>query len=393
MLRALLVFMLVLFAAPALAQEYQSKELAEAGVNDRQELVSNVPANKRQPSLIPRLRKDADEEYRAKRHPQAIEDLTRAIAYGADDGLVWLRLAQNLAATGDDHTMAAAYNAYVKSVDPVERANALFIIGRDYDRHDQLKDALAVFQAGLALTKAPAVAERVDQLKRLVAFRVTKVDIQAEADAPRACLRLNEKIAPKADLSYGAFVRSEPALDGIVTARGDTLCLDGLKHGETYQIELLAGFPAASGETMPETFRGRIVVPDRKPAISFAGAGYVLPREGSAGLPVTTINLDKVKLRLVRINERNLVPSINADKLTMSFDPESVDELISQSGSLVWQGEMAITGERNRPVITAIPLGPILRDKGMGVYLAVVERTDTKDDGRSTPATNWVLVS
>src|SRR5436190_2851160 len=391
--RALSVLLLLLFATPAAAQDYQSKELAEAGVNYRQELVSNVPANKRQPSLIPRLRKDADEEYRAKRYPQAIEDLTRAIAYGADDGLVWLRLAQNLPATADDHMMAAAYNAYVKSVDPVERANALFIIGRDYGRHDQLKDALAVFQGGLALTKAPAVAERVEQLKRLVAFRVTKVDIQAEADTPRACLRLNEKIAPKADLSYGAFVRSEPALDGIVTARGDTLCLDGLKHGETYQIELLAGFPAASGETMPETFKGRVVVPDRKPAISFAGAGYVLPREGGAGLPVTTINLDRVKIRLVRVNDRNLVPSINAEKLSMSFGTDDVDEVINQNGSLVWNGEMTITGPRNRPVVTAIPLNDMLRDKKPGVYLAVVERTDTKDDGRSTPATNWVLVS
>src|SRR5438067_1952047 len=393
MLRALSLLLLVLFAAPAAAQDYQSKELAEAGVNYRQELVSNVPANKRQPSLIPRLRKDADEEYRAKRHPQAIEDLTRAIAYGADDGLVWLRLAQNLAATGDDHTMAAAYNAYVKSVDPVERANALFIIGRDYDRHDQLKDALAVFQAGLALTKAPAVAERVDQLKRLVAFRVTKVDVQAEADTPRACLQLNEKIAPKADLSYGAFVRSEPALDGIVTARGDTLCLDGLKHGETYQVELLAGFPAASGETLPETFTGRVVIPDRKPAISFSGAGYVLPREGSAGLPVTTVNLDRVKLRLVRVNERNLVPSINADKLTMSFGPDDVDEVVNQTGSLVWQGEMTITGPRNRAVTTAIPLKDMLRDKGPGVYLAVVERADAKEGDGTQPATNWVLVS
>src|SRR5438067_11211743 len=105
MLRALLVFMLVLFAAPAMAQEYQSKELAEAGVNYRQEIVTNIPANKRQPALIPRLRKDADEEYRAKRYAQAIDDLTRAIAYGADDGIVWLRLAQSLAAAGDDHAM------------------------------------------------------------------------------------------------------------------------------------------------------------------------------------------------------------------------------------------------------------------------------------------------
>src|SRR5204863_207213 len=67
--------------------------------------------------------------------------------------------------------------------------------------------------------------------------------------------------------------------------------------------------------------------------------------------------------------------------------------VINQNGSLVWNGEMTITGPRNRPIVTAIPLNDMLRDKKPGVYLAVVERTDTKDDGRSTPATNWVLVS
>ena len=87
----------------------------------------------------------------------------------------------------------------------------------------------------------------------------------------------------------------------------------------------------------------------------------------------------------MRINERNLVPSINADKLTMSFDPDGVDELITQSGSLVWQGEMTITAERNRPVVTAIPLGDILRDKGAGVYLAVVDRARC-EGGRRQPA-------
>ena len=150
-------------------------------------------------------------------------------------------------------------------------------------------------------------------------FRVTKVEIQAEADQARACLRFNEQVATKGDISYGAYVRSEPPLDGIVTARGDTMCLDGLKHGEIYNVELLAGLPAATGEKMPETFKTRIVVPDRKPSIRFSGTGYVLPREGRAGLPVTTINVDKVKLRLLRVNERNLVPSIDAEKLTMSF--------------------------------------------------------------------------
>src|SRR6201984_166874 len=349
MLRAWLVLCLVSVATPAVAQEYQSNELANAARDWRRELIESVPANKKQPAQIAGWRRMADTDYQAKRYTAAIEELTRAIANGADDGLFWLRPAQNELAAEDDHAMASAYNAYLKSTDPVERGVALFLIGRDYDRHDKQKEALAPFDAGLTFTQSPSVAERAEQLRRLVAFRVTKVDVQAEAEWGRACLRVNENIASKGDLSYSSFLRSEPPLDGIVTARGDTMCLDGMKHGGNYNVEILAGLPAATGERLRETFTTRVGIPDRKPQLHFSGTGYVLPRQGTAGLPLTTVNVDKVKLRLLRVNERNLVPSIDAERLTMSFSSYEVDEIINRTGSLVWEGEMAIAGERNRP--------------------------------------------
>src|ERR1700726_3198331 len=200
MLRALLVLCLVSTAAPAVAQEYQSKELADAARDWRRELIDSVPANKKQPALIAGWRRMADADYQAKRYAAAIEELSRAIANGADDGLVWLRLAQNELAARDDHAMASAYNAYLKSTDPVERGAALFVIGHDYDRHDKLKEALAPFEAGLGFPRLSAIVERAEELRRLIAFRVTKVEVQAEADAARACLRFNEKIATKSDL-------------------------------------------------------------------------------------------------------------------------------------------------------------------------------------------------
>src|SRR5712692_3395268 len=112
MLRAVVLLLLVL-AAPAAAQDYQAKELADAAASYRSELADSVPAAKRQPTLIPRLRRDAEAEYRARRYSQTIDDLKKAIAYGADDGLIWLRLAQALAGADDEHVGAAAYNAYV----------------------------------------------------------------------------------------------------------------------------------------------------------------------------------------------------------------------------------------------------------------------------------------
>src|SRR5437667_4741189 len=158
MLRALLVFWVVCVAGPVLAQEYQSKELADTARAWRQELIDSVPANKKQPGLVAGWRRGAEADYQAKRYATAIDALTRAIANGADDGLVWLRLAQSELAAEDAHAMASAYNAYVKSTDPVERGVALFVIGRDYDRHDKHKEALAAFDAGLGFTRLASVA-------------------------------------------------------------------------------------------------------------------------------------------------------------------------------------------------------------------------------------------
>src|SRR5260370_4493859 len=103
MLRALSLLVLVVLAAPASAQEYQSKELADAASAYRQELIDSTPVARKQPALIARLRRDADAEYRARRYPQAIDDLSQAIANGADDGLVWLRLGQAQAETQNEH--------------------------------------------------------------------------------------------------------------------------------------------------------------------------------------------------------------------------------------------------------------------------------------------------
>src|SRR6202011_1583220 len=101
MLRALLVLCLVSTAAPGMAQEYQSKELADAAHDWRRELIDSVPANKKQPALIAGWRRTADADYQAKRYAAAIEELTRALATGADGGRAWLGGPRTEAAASD----------------------------------------------------------------------------------------------------------------------------------------------------------------------------------------------------------------------------------------------------------------------------------------------------
>src|SRR5437870_13517875 len=95
MLRSLLVLWIVCIAAPAMAQEYKSKELADAARDWRQELIDGIPANKKQPNLVAGLRRAAEIEYQAKDYRAAAGRLRSAIPTGAAAGLVGLRPPQS----------------------------------------------------------------------------------------------------------------------------------------------------------------------------------------------------------------------------------------------------------------------------------------------------------
>ena len=82
MRRSLLVLCLV-FASPALAQEYHWKELANAARDWRQELINSVPLNNKQPGLIAGWRRAVNADYQAKRYAAAINEFTDVTTNGA----------------------------------------------------------------------------------------------------------------------------------------------------------------------------------------------------------------------------------------------------------------------------------------------------------------------
>ena len=73
MVRALLVVLLVCLAGPAAAQEYQSKELADAARGWHRELIDSIPANRKQPAIAAQLRRTAEGDFQAKRYASAID--------------------------------------------------------------------------------------------------------------------------------------------------------------------------------------------------------------------------------------------------------------------------------------------------------------------------------
>ncbi|MGL1608697.1 hypothetical protein ACSTIN_23150, partial [Vibrio parahaemolyticus] len=82
---------------------------------------------------------------------------------------------------------------------------------------------------------------------------------------------------------------------------GKQLCVDGLKHGERYNINLRAGLPSTVKEGLPKSAEFNVYVRDRKPFVRFTSRAYVLPRTGQRGIPVVSVNTPAVNVDVFRI--------------------------------------------------------------------------------------------
>ena len=55
-------------------------------------------------------------------------------------------------------------------------------------------------------------------------------------------------------------------------------------------------------------------------SLTFADSGLILPRLGNEGLPVRTVNLDKVHVEIARIHDRNLIAEVRNGNFNASWD-------------------------------------------------------------------------
>ncbi|WP_207456259.1 alpha-2-macroglobulin [Azospirillum sp. SYSU D00513] len=224
-------------------------------------------------------------------------------------------------------------------------------------------------------------------------FGVSSVEVAAERDQPQACFAFTGRLDASPGVNYRDHVAVEPADAGAAVARGNSLCVEGLQHGRTYRITLREGLPGADGARLGAPDSREIAVPNRKAALAFRGAGYILPRVGAAGLPLRSINLDRAKLQVLRIADRSLVEKIYFGRVSQQLSDYDVGGLVDQAGQEVWRGEMAIANAVNQAVVTPFPIDALLGKLDPGVYIAVASAEEIAPGGWDRKATQWFVVS
>jgi len=314
----------------------------------------------------------------------------------------WLSTANTLLGQRDDDwsknyrieqvALGTAYLALATATTPRDQAAALAALGAALERRQVWRPAIESLKASLALAPDPTTQANYDRLRDEYGFRILDYSVDADAASPRMCVQFSESLAV-GTTDFAKYVSVAGIVSPVVTAADKELCVDGLKHGERYEITVRAGVPSTVDESLQAPAGYTVYVRDRKPAARFPSAAYVLPRTGARGVPVVSVNSAGLKLDLLRVGDRSLARSVVDGSFRRQLESWQVDEVASTSGALVWSGSMAVERLLNQEVTTAFPVDEAVGDLDPGVYILVARPEEEPEYTGSPRATQWFIVS
>lgn len=399
-------------AKPAPVQDALPKTFARQDLVEAARRLQALLLRERGPLPKPaaQLRRDADAALAAGDARTAAEIYSRLAQATPADAGAWQRLSRALsrikpndnesADTFLERAQASAFLAYRAATTRVQQAEALFAIGHLYDQRSLWRAALDTLDTALTYANVPEQRAFYDKLREERGFRILDYSVDSDASNPRICVQFSEPLAT-GGRDYASYVTLRgpggPVDKPAVTAEGSQLCVEGLKHGESYDVTLRQGLPSSiAAEPLRETADLTIYVRDRKPGVRFTGRNYVLPRTGPRGIPVVSVNTTRVGVELYRIGDRSLIPTAIDGEFRRDLGGYDLQQLRDGRAEQVFKGELETAAPLNEDVTTSFPVDEAVGTLAPGVYvLAARPGGDAADpnDEWSTRSTQWFVVS
>ncbi|WP_137887019.1 alpha-2-macroglobulin [Pseudomonas sp. 2FE] len=149
-----------------------------------------------------------------------------------------------------------------------------------------------------------------------------------------------------------------------------------------------AGLRAVNDATLAEDFISQLETRDLEASIGFASRGSLLPTRLAEGLPVLTLNVDKVNVEFFRIKPQALPAFLSQWGRGTSLGTWEARELLPLA-DLVYGGRFDLNPARNTRETLLLPIAGLEPFKQPGVYLAVMRGAGTYP--YSQPATLFTL--
>ncbi len=395
-------FLLACSGASAADKAFKRDELGDAAIKLEAQIKKEAGVVNKSAAT---LRTDADAALKRSDYRAGLTTIGQIVAVAPEDGANWLRLAKTVfqIRTADsreqtfllERASTAAYIAYQRAGNAGEEADALATIGRAMADRKLWRPALDALRLSLELREVADVRGQYEKMRDERGFRLLDYTVDSDSASPRVCFQFSEELLKRTDFS--PFVALAGTDKPAISAEEKQLCVEGLKHGERYNVNLRSGMPSTVKETLPKSAEFNVYVRDRKPFVRFTGRAYVLPRTGQRGIPLVSVNAPSVAVQVFRIGDRNLINTVLGGDFQGSLASYGLSELGNEKGVKVWSGDLTTAQTLNQDVTTAFPVDQALGDLQPGVYVMTAAAkgpgSASGDDDYSSLATQWFIVS
>jgi uncharacterized protein YfaS (alpha-2-macroglobulin family) len=200
--------------------------------------------------------------------------------------------------------------------------------------------------------------------------------LETEGAAPQACLTFSQPLGNTPAIHFEDYIRISPAANISLQRNGNRLCIGGLSFEKKYEVTIAKGLPAegGAGTLAPETVA--VSFGEMPPHVGFADSGFILSRDQVSGLPIETVNVDKVKVTVARVGDRILARTElgrGYQDREGEYDAET-GTTVSTIAAPVWSGVLSVKKRLNERVITGFPIADVLTPRKPGAYSVTVER-------------------
>ena len=333
---------------------------------------------------------------------QARAFLRQALALDSRDGTAWALLARAIMGIEPDEpydiyqlqseALGAAYGAVTNAANRPERAAAYGLLAEALVEQELFRPALESYKAGLALDDQPEMRAAYEALHADHGFRMVDYTVDADAASPRLCVQFSEELK-RGRVDFTPYVTLDGAPPASVSPEGQQLCIEGVEHGGRYRLGLRPGLPSSVDEPLEEQVNLDIYVRDRTPSVRFTGRAYVLPRVGSKGIPLVSVNSEELELELYRIGPRGLSGALNDNSFLSQLRDYEAFQIAEQSGEKLWEGRLQVRAELNKEVTSSIPLDEALPEREPGSYVLRARAREAPTESWEPQATQWFVVS
>ncbi|MGI4950468.1 MAG: alpha-2-macroglobulin family protein [Janthinobacterium lividum] len=344
--------------------------------------------------LTPQARRQAEQQatdaQRRNDWPALVAALEARLGGGTGTPEQWMALGRaQLRRTPPEPARAAqaAWQAYGMFDSGGPEIPALLLMADAFRQMSRFDVAIRALEA--AQERAPDDAAIIRTLRdtRLQAgIQVRRVRTEPEGDPPQACIEFTTAPSRRGDFVAADWVQLDPATPGAaITREKDQICIAGLRLGATTRVTLRAGLPGEDGLKLNRDTVLPVAMANREARLSFDTGTFLLPRGQSASVTLSSVNLSRVKLKLLRVSERNVVPWSRDTSFTETDSGNF--ERLQDSGKLVWEGTAEIPRwQPNQLARTALPLPDAFAETGAYILQA------SPGDGTSSYAANATQV-